>query len=324
MTATITTQDQMQQALEQLSRVYAALAALRREVAPVNPRNFATLAEGHLDEIHRLQRELDEYAGVIVADEVAVPLWLRVVGRDIEWQSAPTSVLTSILDALRKGVESAAEFLLTGGLTTRPTAALKKASDFRIVALAPGSLRVGIRLPDGDEDVSKATHTALDEYLKVAAWAGSETEDGVLERLVPDARRRAVLLTELARLVPRERGQVDQIELSGRLVHARGPLVTLTRPSRERINRAIDRASTEKVETHVGDLREIDLDECTFILRNNDPEAGQVRCYFPEEMLEGAKDALDKRIRVTGSRPSKEGRKTPPLMVSRLEILDER
>jgi hypothetical protein len=45
---------------------------------------------------------------------------------------------------------------------------------------------------------------------------------------------------------------------------------------------------------------------------------------FREEMLEAAKDALDKRIRVTGSRPSKEGRKTPPLMVSRLEILDER
>lgn len=149
MTAMITTPDQMQQAIEQLSRVYASLAALRREVAPVNPRNFATLAEGHVDEIRRLQQELDEYAG-------------------------------------------------------------------------------------------------------------------------------------------------------------------------------FDRASTEKVETHVGDLREIDLDECAFILRNNDPEAGQVRCYFPEEMLEGAKDALDKRIRVTGSRPSKEGRKTPPLMVSRLEILDER
>jgi hypothetical protein len=280
MTATITTQDQMQQALEQLSRVYAALAALRREVSPANPRNFATLAEGHLDEIRRLQQELDEYAGVIAADEEAVPLWLRVVGRDIEWQSAPTSVLTSILDALRKGVESAAEFLLTGGLTTRPTAALKRASDFRIVALAPGSLRVGIRLPDGDEDedVSKATHAALDDYLKVAAWAGSEMEDGALERLVPDSRRRAVLLTELARLVPRERGQVDLVELSGRLVSARGPAVSLTRPSHERINRAIDRASTEKVETHVGDLREIDLDEFAFILRNTGPDAGQVRC----------------------------------------------
>ena len=67
MTATITSQDQMQQAFEQLSRVYGALAALRREVEPANPRNFSLLAEGHVDEIRRLQRELDQYAGVLAA-----------------------------------------------------------------------------------------------------------------------------------------------------------------------------------------------------------------------------------------------------------------
>lgn len=65
MTATITTQDQMQQALEQLSRLYAALAALRSEVEPRNPRNFAILAEGPLEDIRRLQRELDRYVGVV-------------------------------------------------------------------------------------------------------------------------------------------------------------------------------------------------------------------------------------------------------------------
>lgn len=134
----------MEQVLEQLARLYQALARMRQEVAPINPRNFATLAEGHLEEIRRLQQELDEYAGVVAA------------------------------------------------------------------------------------------------------------------------------------------------------------------------------------ETHVGDLREIDLDECSFFLRNTEPDGTPVRCYFPEEILEAAKDALDKRVRVTGSRPVKEGRKTPPLMVSRLEILDER
>ena len=69
MTATISTQGQMQQALEQLARLYEALAAMRREIEPANPRNFAVLAEGHLEEIRRLQQELDEYAARLAGAE---------------------------------------------------------------------------------------------------------------------------------------------------------------------------------------------------------------------------------------------------------------
>jgi hypothetical protein len=324
MTPTITSREQMLQAVGQLGRLYEALGALRREVEPLNPRNFAILAEGHLDDIRRLRDELDRYAGVVAARETAVPLWVRVVGPGIEGDCAPTSVLTSILDALRKGVATVAEFVLTGGLTTRPTAALKTASDFRIVALAPGSLRVGVRLPEGEGDENRAAYEALGDYLNVASWAGSGQPTEALEVLLPDSRRRTVVLTEVARLVPREKGQVETVELSGALLPADKAPVVLARPSRERINGAIDRAAAERVETHVGDLREIDLDESSFVLRNAEDGTPQVRCYFPAEMVEAAKEALDKRIRVTGSRPVKEGRQAPPLMVSRLEIVDER
>ncbi len=64
MTWAIETPEQMQQTLEQLGRLYSALASLRRRVEPRNPRNFAILAEGYVDHIRRLQRQLDEYAGV--------------------------------------------------------------------------------------------------------------------------------------------------------------------------------------------------------------------------------------------------------------------
>ena len=64
MTWAIETTEQMQQTLEQLGRLYAALVSLRHRVEPLNPRNFAILAEGHVDHIRRLQRQLDEYAGV--------------------------------------------------------------------------------------------------------------------------------------------------------------------------------------------------------------------------------------------------------------------
>lgn len=329
MTATITSRDQMQQALEQLARLYEGLAALRRQFEPVNPRNFATLAEGHLEEIRRLQHELDEYAGAVAADEHAAPLWLRVVGPAIEYPSAPTSVLTSILDSFRKGVQAVAELLLTGGLTTRPTAQLKRAADFRIVALAPGSLRVGVRLPEPTGEGDAVVAEALDEYLRTAAWVGSEAPEAVLAEQVPDDRRRRLLLTELARLVPRDRGQVERVELSGALLRAARVTggIALGRPGRTRINRALDGMPGQRLETHVGDLREIDLDRYSFVLRNLETREGevlQVECQFLEELLEAAKDALDKRVRVSGSRPIDEGRRARALMVSRLEILDER
>lgn len=287
------------------------------------------MAEGHIEHIRRLQCQLDEYAGVVAGDEHAVPLWLRVVGQEIEWPSAPTSVLTAVLDAFRKGVQSVAELSLAGGLTTRPTAELKRASDLRLVAFAPGSLRVGVELPAEEGEVAETVSRALGDYLRAAAWAGSERTDEELQSEIPDARRRRLLLTELARLVPRERGQIEAVEFSGWLLESTHvpTLVTLSRPSRRRINGALDRLPEQRVETYVGDLREIDLDKCSFVLRNAGTRPGevvQVECVFLEELLEAAKEALDKRVQVTGSRPVEESRRAKPLLVSRLEIIEDR
>jgi hypothetical protein len=52
---------QLQQAIEQIERLYQGLDALRGDILRKNPRNFAILAEGPLDEIRKLQREIDQY-----------------------------------------------------------------------------------------------------------------------------------------------------------------------------------------------------------------------------------------------------------------------
>ena len=54
---------ELRQALEQMERMYRALAALRRDVYPINPRQFAFLAEGPQDELERLQEQIDAYTG---------------------------------------------------------------------------------------------------------------------------------------------------------------------------------------------------------------------------------------------------------------------
>ena len=59
----ITNDAELSQTMEQLERMYRALAALRRDVFPVSPRQFALLAEGPEEEILRFQQAIDQYTG---------------------------------------------------------------------------------------------------------------------------------------------------------------------------------------------------------------------------------------------------------------------
>ena len=52
---------QLKQAVEQIQNLCRALDSLRVEVFPKNPRNFAILAEGPVDEIRKLQMAIDDY-----------------------------------------------------------------------------------------------------------------------------------------------------------------------------------------------------------------------------------------------------------------------
>ena len=52
---------QLQQAIGQIERLYQGLDSLRGDLLHKNPRNFAILAEGPLDEIRKLQAEIDRY-----------------------------------------------------------------------------------------------------------------------------------------------------------------------------------------------------------------------------------------------------------------------
>ena len=52
---------QLSQALEQIQSLCAAIDSLRAEIFPKNPRNFAVLAEGPLEQVRQLQGQVDEY-----------------------------------------------------------------------------------------------------------------------------------------------------------------------------------------------------------------------------------------------------------------------
>lgn len=56
---------QLDQAIEQMGRMQSILESYRVEILPKNPRNFAVFAEGPLDEIRKLQADIEQYVSVL-------------------------------------------------------------------------------------------------------------------------------------------------------------------------------------------------------------------------------------------------------------------
>jgi hypothetical protein len=61
----------LEQTVEQLESMSKAIAALRHEHLPAQPRTFAILAEGPLEEIRRLQLEIEQLTAEIAASPAA-------------------------------------------------------------------------------------------------------------------------------------------------------------------------------------------------------------------------------------------------------------
>jgi hypothetical protein len=322
--------EQLKSTRDALNDLEASMAALNRRRGSVHPDRFALMAEPLLDHIRRLRAEIDEYIGLTAAVLAEAPLWLRLQGPGIELNYAPTSILTAMVDVLRVGVQAVAEFLHLGGVGARPTAALKEACDLRLVDLAPGSIQVGLRLPDlppglfPDADVQTKAKEALALYLRAANWAGSDRAIEQFESEIPNPEQRRIVLSQVARIVPRPRGGLEIVELSGRSVPQ--GVVRLRREVRDRIREAITRMVREEMTTAEGILREIDLDQRSFIIR--DLESGrETRCAISAEasgLLEIAKASLDHRVTVVGVRRRDSTRRQVfPLEVREIEVVDE-
>jgi hypothetical protein len=56
--------EQLDVTLQALGSLYRALSSLRKSILPVNPRQYALFAEGPLDEISKLQAEINDYLGL--------------------------------------------------------------------------------------------------------------------------------------------------------------------------------------------------------------------------------------------------------------------
>ncbi len=137
------------------------------------------MAEGPLDLIRQFQGEIESYLGAMPS-RGSKPTCARPRGPAIGWPETPVSVLTAVLDAFRKGIQSIAESLDSGRpLASRPTEDLRRACDLRVVALLPGSLRIALRLPDEMPADIGPTAPARRTGRAVAIRRGADPSTGV-------------------------------------------------------------------------------------------------------------------------------------------------
>jgi hypothetical protein len=87
-----------------------------------------------LDHLHKIRQEVGDYLGVTAAIQVSIPLSLKPQGPRLSLDNAPSSLVTSLIDILRLGIQTVAEFLLQGEVGVRPTAKLKAACELCLAA----------------------------------------------------------------------------------------------------------------------------------------------------------------------------------------------
>ena len=329
---TIVDHEQLARALQQQLRLYKSLRSLRERVENVNAGNFAVLAEGPLNMLQQIQREIDEYSGVLAAQELSVALWVRVRGPEIVDEIRRFSIMEGVLRQIRKSIEVLAEPLLAalGIAVEKIREQMPRASDLDVVIVKGGSLLIGVRLLPQEHlamevapnQVCAAAQKSLEDLAKTAVLASTPDRMHEMHALVPDETRRRLLLAEVADLAPTREGGIDCIELSGHILAGVGE-ARLQRDVRQRIRATFEREVETSAEHYQGDVREMDLDRRTFKLKaTGSPD--YILCSFTSDLKSKAEKAFNRHVRVVGDRRTEHelrDRVARKLSVTKLEIL---
>lgn len=300
---------QLDQARQALLDLEDALRALRNRVSPANPALFLAMAEDYRANIAAIRSEIDRYLGLEAVGDQGAPLWMVLEGRAISGRDISSRLLSDWLDRFRKSLYGVTAFLETGLMRfgERPNANILAATDAHVVALAPGSIRVGLRLPEVEpttesnalpEGPSDTAARALEALLSVAALASS----GSAEQLVTAGGDRDLLSVAArfaAKLAPSQRSVVRTVTFSGALVPQKTAL-RLTAESKTKLTGLVKLLSRVSEETVRGQIREIDLDQRRITLRERGPGLPDLKCIIPDSLMERVEQLLDKQVVVRG------------------------
>ena len=244
----------------------------------------------HTDDL-QLARLLDEAEFVV-----------GVEGTFFKYGSTPISTMVSLLQNTKKQV--------LGRLRAKSGSSSKripKSFELNLVGFAKGSLYVGFGAPDSNQEGLFGESDPLTIAVKDALQTLSITSELVsqhknideIAEFIPDPAIRDAAIQAVQHLAPNSRSGSTRVFITGKSIH--GKRVELTKDDKSyalEIVKKPRKVSREVV--YLGKIREIDLDQRRFELREVDGLDTDVRCVYEQEFDAMARDWLDRNVDVRG------------------------
>jgi len=266
------------------------------------------MAESYVEMIQQLRGEIDAYLGLADVRQLQTELVLGLEGMGVQLGDAPASLVTRVLDCFRRGLQSiveAAQSEVSTEVGSRTAGRRKRwieeLCDLPLVGVASGSVQIQLGEPASlasgllEHSDREFYEHVIDLLRKGLACASGESRASEIPETV-----RQPVLHAIRKLVPTQRGVLEAITVSGRAIGI-GKAYRVTRQSRARLDQELrDFVVTDEVARAEGVIREVDLDQNTFKLRDRPDGAPELACEFAEHDEEDVKSYLDKRVVVVG------------------------
>lgn len=304
----IETDEQLDIVREQLSRAEAALVSLRETVRPQSEERFRLMSEAYVEQILGLRAQVNEYLGISAVDTISSDLVIGLEGQSVRFGEVPASLVIRVLDTFRRGLQSLLEMKQSHDATQRTSGRRKqwieRLCDPPIVGLAPGSVQIHLGEPDTGElftqEDRQLYRAGIDLLVAGLAWASGDDERAANE-LASAPEMRHELLTVVRKLVPPRSGLVEAVSFQGRAIGA-GRSFRLTQATRSRVDAELKRIATTVEQTEVtGTIREVDLDQNTFILRERDGGLPNLECEYDERDEADVIAYLNQKVLIAGT-----------------------
>jgi hypothetical protein len=194
--------------------------------------------------------------------------------------------------------------------------------DPRLTGIAPGSLWIGIRLVEAENQLlglEQEGPSLSDELHQLPGLIRFIDDEGMrpgIEEVSPDPAMRDISLAALLRFAPTGRKGIHTLEIATKTEG----LASLGQRERVVLREAMDKPSmrASQAGSFVGEIREADLDKTRLHLRGV-AGIGTLRCVVAELSAEQARNLLGRRVRAVGSFQIDKDGKPRLLFVERFE-----
>lgn len=316
---------------DQLARAESALESLRRDVLSKNANLYHVMAESYVDTIVELRGHIDAYLEIVAVPATA-DIVISLEGDRVGLGKTSAASVSRFIDTFRRGLQSVVEILES---VQRPETSrrrprwIESICDLPLVGTAPGSVKIMLGEPQAKSlfkaEEREAFLKALNLIFAGLHWADAgraESSNDPFMELKPDTKQ--ALLGLLTRLLPPRSGDIERIGFLRRTTDGSGKLrsATLSRKSRDRIRKEIERLSTDSEFVELeGVIRSVDLDAQTFALRDRPSNEPDLPCEYGHDLQDAVKEGLDCRVIVTGSLETSQKTRKSKLLADSIELL---